>query len=197
MTVPHIFRPARGAVHSKRLVKQRSKPNTLSCGRSTGRPMGRPREPRGRRPCGRSRKQRVVQAMKRIKIQIAGIIVVWTPALARPTPRQEPAAVPRNSIPQSTPPCCCGVRHCTEEVAWHRDDWVHCRIRHGEGRQLRHKGARVPGEEHGGRMTVPHFFRPARGAVHSKRLVKQRSTSNTLTCGRWTAWASTSALRRR
>ena len=61
---------------------------------STGKPMGRPREPRGRRPCGRSRKQRPAQVKKRIKMKAAGIqpgpctslplrkAFVWAPSMA-------------------------------------------------------------------------------------------------------------------
>ena len=77
---------------------------------STGKPMGRPREPRGRRPCGRSRKHSPAQVKKRIKMKAAGMqpgpgpakmwlcqkLCVCPPAMAVDTSTQDEAVRTRN-----------------------------------------------------------------------------------------------------
>ena len=132
--------------------------------RSTGRPMGRPSEPRGTRPWGRSNRQRAVQEMKRIRMPIAGMepgppppatpalffkrLLVCKPCHGKAN-REARISCGFQKVLRSSPPRCCAIRHCTEEVPRQGEDRVEGGARHGEASQLRRKGAEAPGGEQG------------------------------------------------
>ena len=98
--------------HAK--ASQQAAAGSRNFSRSTGKPMGRPSEPSGTRPCGRSRKQRAAQVMKRMRTTSAGTqpgppasvfvalffkkLFAWSPAIAKATMTQDNATVSKKSI---------------------------------------------------------------------------------------------------